>query len=134
MLDKQDNDRDRNLASKHLDDIGSDSGHSSMLESTRDVTQKPERRILLGVLVDLGNIAVDQPTDHSVKENDEDGTQSRAEEQKSAVLGELVSSILESKSQKVEEDKSGKTHGSIKCTSAEMLQDMDNNKICCVSG
>ncbi|KAG9912405.1 hypothetical protein KCU94_g137, partial [Aureobasidium melanogenum] len=79
-----------------------------MLEATRNSSQKLELRQAV-LLVNVGNIAVNQPTDESVQKNDEDGTQSRAEEQKPAVLGEFVSGVLETKSQEVEEQESSET-------------------------
>ena len=131
MLNQQDDDRGRNLAGKDLDNIGGDLGHSSMLETTRNSTENLELRNLGRVLavVDSGNVSVDQPTDKGVQKDDEHSTQGRHEEEEFAVLGELVSKVLEAKSQEVEQEESSETHGRIERTSAEMLKNMDDNEI-----
>ena len=74
-------------------------------------------------------IPVDEPTDQSIEQNDEDGAQCVREEENLLVRWESSSAERASASNEIEEEQRSQTHCGVNLTFGQVLQRVDDNEV-----
>lgn len=91
--------------------------------TSRDVKQDLEFDLV------FGEASVDEPADHGVQEDDEDGPQSRQEEDKPLVLRPPFCGIRTSSTDDIEHGQGSQPHGSVEGGARQALKRVDEDQV-----